>query len=248
MLCRTGAQLNNLLASLPPDELDRLLPNLELVNLKVGQVMAFSGQAMSHAYFPTTAILSMLYVMENGDSAETAMVGRDGIVGISLFLGGGETHNSTVVQNAGQAYRVASRHLAAEFDRHASMMRILLVYTQTLVTQMTQTAACNRHHRLDQQLCRWLLLRVELLGTCDLAVTHSLIANMLGVRREGVTTEAGKLQAAGVIRYKRGRMQVLERTGLEKVVCECFAVVKKEYGRMLPWNAKSPHSRNEHSA
>jgi CRP-like cAMP-binding protein len=225
---------NYLLATLPTEDFDRVLPNLELVTLEVGEVMAHPGQKISHAYFPTTAIISMMYMMENGDSAEIAVVGRDGVVGISLFLGSGRTSSSTVVQNAGQAYRLSSHNLALEFDRHSAMMRTLLRFTQATVAQITQLAVCNRHHRLEQQLCRWLLVRVDLAPAEVLTITHELIGKMLGVRREGITTEASKLKSAGFIRYKRGLVQVVDRAGLERLVCECFGVVKDEYARLLP--------------
>ncbi|WP_268796723.1 Crp/Fnr family transcriptional regulator [Pseudomonas huanghezhanensis] len=225
---------NYLLATLPTADFDRVLPNLELVTLEAGQVMAEPGQPISYAYFPTTAIISMIYMMENGDSAEVAVVGRDGVVGISLFLGGGKTSSSTVVQNAGQAYRLSSRNLALEFDRHSAMMRTLLRFTQATVAQMTQIAVCNLHHRLEQQLCRWLLVRVDLVPSELLTITHELIGKMLGVRREGVSIEASKLQAGGLIRYKRGLVQVVDRAGLERLVCECFGAVKDEYARLLP--------------
>lgn len=237
-LCRPDE--NRLLATLPPEEVNRLLPNLELVTLHLGQVMADAGQAPTHAYFPTTAIVSMVYVTENGDSAEIAVIGNDGVVGISLFLGGDRTPSCTVVHNAGQAYRLPSRHLAAEFERRAVVMRLLLRYTQALVTQITQTAVCNRHHRLEQQLCRWLLLRLERTVVDELIITHDIISTLLGVRREGVSHEAGKLQTAGLIRYRRGRLKVLDRAGLERVVCECFGVVQKEYARLLPDDAPRP--------
>ena len=232
---------NHLLASLPTADFERVFPHLELVTLELGQVMAESGQKISHAYFPTTAIISMMYTMENGDSAEIAVVGRNGVVGISLFLAGGKTSSSTVVQNAGLAYRLSSSHLAAEFDMHAAMMRILLRYTQALVAQMTQTAVCNLHHRLEQQLCRWLLARVDLVSSDSLTATHELIGNMLGVRREGVTGEASKLQTAGLIQYKRGRVKVIDRAGLERLACECFRLVKEEYERLLPRMADDMH-------
>jgi CRP-like cAMP-binding protein len=234
MYSRDRPEDNYLLATLPTAEFDRLLPNLELVALELGQVITDSGRKISHAYFPTTAIISMMYMMENGDSAEIAVVGRDGVVGIALFLGGDKTSSKTVVQNAGKAYRLASRHLAAEFDLHGAMMRTLLRYTQALVAQMTQIAVCNLHHRLEQQLCRWLLVRVDLVPSDALTVTHELIGQMLGVRREGVTVEASKLQAAGLIRYKRGLVEVVDRAGLERLVCECFGVVRDEYERLLP--------------
>jgi CRP-like cAMP-binding protein len=241
MNSRDRPEDNYLLATLTTAEFDRLLPNLELVTLELGQVLADSGRKISHAYFPITAIISMMYMMENGDSAEIAVVGRDGVVGISLFLGSGKTSSKTVVQNGGKAYRLSSRHLAAEFDRHGAMMRTLLRYTQALVAQMTQTAVCNLHHKLEQQLCRWLLVRVDLVPADALTVTHELIGQMLGVRREGVTVEASKLQAAGLIRYKRGLVEVVDRAGLERLVCECFGVVKEEYERLLPRTVHDMH-------
>jgi CRP-like cAMP-binding protein len=241
MYCRHRPEDNYLLATQPTADFERVLPNLELVTLELGQVMADSDQNISHAYFPTTAIISMMYMMENGDSAEIAVVGRDGVVGISLFLGGGKTSSSTVVQNAGRAYRMSSRHLAVEFDRHSAMMRTLLRYTQALVAQMTQTAVCNLHPRLEQQLCRWLLVRVDLVTADALKVTHELICQMLGVRREGVGGEASKLQAAGLIRYTRGMVQVVDRVGSERLVCACFGVVKEEYERLLPRTAHDIH-------
>ena len=241
MSSRDRPEDNHLLATLPTADFERVFPHLELVTLELGQVMAESGQKISHAYFPTTAIISMMYTMENGDSAEIAVVGRNGVVGISLFLAGGKTSSSTVVQNAGLAYRLSSSHLAAEFDMHAAMMRTLLRYTQALVAQMTQTAVCSLHHRLEQQLCRWLLARVDLAPADTLTVTHELMGNMLGVRREGVTGGARKLQAAGLIKYARGRLQVIDHKGLESLACECFGVVKDEYERLLPRIANDMH-------
>lgn len=244
-LCRPDE--NRLLATLPPEEVNRLLPNLELVTLHLGQVMADAGQAPTHAYFPTTAIVSMLYVTENGDSAEIAVIGNDGVVGISLFLGGDRTPGCTVVHNAGQAYRLPSRHLAAEFERRAVVMRLLLRYTQALVTQITQTAVCNRHHHLEQQLRRWLLMRLERSVTDELTVTHEIISTLLGVRREGISYEARKLQVSGLIRYRRGTLRVLDREGLMRVVCECFGVVHKEYERLLPAPDAGQGPRAHHS-
>ena len=232
---------NHLLATLPTADFERVFSNLQLVTLELGQVIAEPGQKPSHAYFPTTAVISMMYTMGNGDSAEIAVVGRNGVVGISLFLAGGKTSSSTVVQNAGLAYRLSSSHLAAEFDMHAAMMRTLLRYTQALVAQMTQTAVCNLHHKLEQQLCRWLLVRVDLVPANTLTVTHELIGNMLDVRREGVTGEASKLQAVGLIQYRRGRVKVVDRAGLERLACECFGVVKAEYERLLPGMAYDAH-------
>ena len=225
---------NRLLATLPEAEAKRWLPELEAVELKLGQVLYESGATLSHVYFPITAIVSLLYVMENGASAEIAVVGMEGIVGISLFMGGGSTPSRAVVQSAGQAYRLKSQVMKAEFDRGGPVLHLLLRYTQALITQMAQTAVCNRHHSLDQQLCRWLLLSLDRLRGNELAMTQELIANMLGVRREGVTEGALKLQKAGLIRYSRGRISVLDRPGLEARTCECYAVVKKEYDRLLP--------------
>ena len=233
---------NHLLATLPAPDFERVFPNLQLVTLELGQVIAEPGQKSSPAYFPTTAVMSMMYAMGNGDSAEIAVVGRNGVVGISLFLAGGKTSSSTVVQNAGQAYRLSTSHLSAEFDMHAAMMRTLLRYTQALIAQMTQTAVCSLHHRLEQQLCRWLLVRVDLVSADALTVTHELIGNMLGVRREGVTGEASKLQAVGLIQYRRGRVKVVDRAGLERLACECFEVVKAEYERLLPGMADDEHA------
>jgi len=197
-------------------------------------VLHESGRTMSHVYFPTTAIVSLLYVMENGASAEIAVVGNEGLVGISLFMGGGSTPSRAVVQSAGEGWRLGAAAMKEEFDRAGPAMHLLLRYTQALITQMAQTAVCNRHHSLDQQLCRWLLLSLDRLGGNDLVMTQELIANMLGVRREGVTEAALKLQKAGLIRYSRGHISVLDRAGLEQRSCECYAVVKTEYDRLLP--------------
>lgn len=238
---RNQPEYNHLLATLPTADFERVFPNLELVTLKLGQVIAEPGQKSSHAYFPTTAVISMMYTMGNGDSAEIAVVGRDGVVGISLFLAGGRTSSSTVVQNAGLAYRLSTTHLSAEFDLHAAMMRTLLRYTQALIVQMTQTAVCCLHHRLEQQLCRWLLVRFDLVPADALTVTHELIGNMLGVRREGVTGEASKLQAAGLIQYRRGKVRVVDSAGLERLACECFRVVKDEYEKLFPGMAYDKH-------
>ena len=225
--------LNQLLAALPPDEWQRWQPQLELIELPLGQVLYEPGDTLSHVYFPTTAIVSLLYVMENGASAEIAVVGHEGIVGISIFMGGESTPSRAVVQSAGLGYRIASRTIRADFTR-TPVLHLLLRYTQALITQMAQTAVCNRHHALDQQLCRWLLLSLDRLRGNELVMTQELIANMLGVRREGVTEGALKLQAAGLIRYARGRITVLDRSGLEARTCECYAVVKAEYDRLLP--------------
>jgi len=225
---------NLLLATLPDVERQRWLPQLEFVEMPLGEVMYEAGGTLSHVYFPTTAIVSLLYVMENGASGEIAVVGNEGIVGISLFMGGGSTPSRGVVQSAGTAYRLKAQIMKEEFDRAGPVLHLLLRYTQALITQMSQTAVCNRHHSLDQQLCRWLLLSLDRLQSNELVMTQELIANMLGVRREGVTEGALKLQQAGLIRYARGHITVLDRTGLEMRSCECYAVVKKEYDRLLP--------------
>ena len=228
------AKNNQLLATLSDAVWERLLPNLELVKMPLGQVLYESGVMLSHVYFPTTAIVSLLYVLENGASAEIAVVGNDGIVGISLFMGGESTPSRAVVQSAGSGFRLKAQVMKDEFQRAGPMMLVLLRYTQALITQMAQTAVCNRHHSLDQQLCRWLLLSLDRIQSNELAMTQDLIANMLGVRREGVTVAALKLQAAELIRYARGHITVLNRDGIEKRACECYAVVKKEYDRLLP--------------
>jgi CRP-like cAMP-binding protein len=222
-----------LLAALPAAEWQRWLPQLEYVQMPLGEVLYESGGTLSHVYFPTTAIVSLLYVMESGASAEIAVVGNEGIVGISLFMGGNSTPSRAVVQSAGEGYRLNSAAIKREFNQ-APVVHLLLRYTQALITQMSQTAVCNRHHSLDQQLCRWLLLSLDRLQGNELAMTQELIANMLGVRREGVTEGALRLQKAGLIRYGRGHITVLDRPGLESRCCECYAVVKKEYDRLLP--------------
>lgn len=224
---------NQLLAALPDADWQRWLPQMEWVDMPLGQVVYESGGIQSHVYFPTTAIVSLLYVMENGSSAEIAVVGHEGVVGISLFMGGESTPSRGVVQSAGQGYRMTAQAIKEEFKR-APVLHLLLRYTQALITQMAQTAVCNRHHSLDQQLCRWLLLSLDRLQGNELVMTQELIANMLGVRREGVTEGATKLQNLGLIRYSRGRITVLDRPGLEKRTCECYAVVKREYDRLLP--------------
>ena len=224
---------NHLLAALPEAEWQRWLPQLEAVDLALGQVLYEANGTMTHVYFPTNAIVSLLYVMENGASAEIAVVGNEGVVGISLFMGGESTPSRAVVQSAGSGYRLRSAVMKDEFNR-APVLHLMLRYTQALITQMAQTAVCNRHHSLDQQLCRWLLLSLDRLQGNDLRMTQELIANMLGVRREGVTEGALKLQKAQLIRYTRGRITVLDRVGLEARTCECYAVVKKEYDRLLP--------------
>ena len=224
---------NQLLAALPEVEWQRWHPQLERVEMPLGQVLYESGTTLSHVYFPTTSIVSLLYVMENGSSAEIAVVGNEGIVGISLFMGGESTPSRAVVQSAGQGYRLKAQAIKEEFNR-APVLHLLLRYTQALITQMAQTAVCNRHHSLDQQLCRWLLLSLDRLRGDELVMTQELIANMLGVRREGVTEGALKLQRAGLINYARGHITVLNRPGLEQRSCECYTVVKKEYDRLLP--------------
>ena len=225
---------NHLLAALPDIELQRWLPQLEAVDMPLGYVVYESGSLLKHVYFPTTSIVSLLYVMENGASAEIAVVGHEGLVGVSLFMGGGSTPSRAVVQSAGKGFRLKSNVMKQEFERAGPVMHLLLRYTQALITQMAQTAVCNRHHSLDQQLCRWLLLSLDRLRCNQLVMTQELIANMLGVRREGVTEAALKLQRAGLISYARGRITVSDRSGLEARTCECYAVVKKEYDRLLP--------------
>ena len=234
MNAQTDPRRNELLAALPEAEWQRWLPQLEWTDLPLGQVMYESGRELSHVYFPTTAIVSLLYVMEDGASAEIAVVGHEGIVGISLFMGGGSTPSRAVVQSAGEGYRLRASAMKEEFNRAGPVMHVLLRYTQALITQMAQTAVCNRHHSLDQQLCRWLLLSLDRLEGTELVMTQELIANMLGVRREGVTEAALKLQKLGLISYARGHIKVLDRPGLEARTCECYEVVRKEYARLLP--------------
>lgn len=230
----TDSRGNALLAALPPEHWARWAPQLEAVTLPLGEVLAESGWRMNHVYFPTTALVSLLCVMKDGASAEIAVVGCDGLVGISLFMGGESTTSRAVVQSAGGGFRLGSAFLIREFNAGGPVPHLLLRYTQALITQMAQTAVCNRHHSLDQQLCRWLLLSLDRLPSNELAMTQELIANMLGVRREGVTEAAGKLQAAGLVRYRRGHITVLDRHGLEERSCECYQVVKAEYERLLP--------------
>lgn len=225
---------NRLLAALPGEELARWRPSLELVEFRLGQVLYESGSPQSHVYFPSTAIISLLYVTENGQSAEIAVVGNEGVVGIALFMGGETTPFRAVVQSAGTGYRLTAQTIKAEFKRSTPVLHLLLRFTQALITQMAQTAVCNRHHSVDQQLCRWLLLSLDRLQGNELTMTQELIANMLGVRREGVTEAALKLQRAGLISYARGHVKVLDRLGLERRCCECYAVVKAEYARLLP--------------
>ena len=229
---------NRLLAALPRSDYERLASHLDLVPLTLGDVLYESGGKLAYVYFPTTAIVSLLYVMEDGSSAEIAVVGNEGILGISLFMGGDTTPSRAVVQSAGHAFRLAANLLKDEFGRFGPTMHLLLRYTQALITQMSQTAVCNRLHSVDQQLCRWLLLSLDRLASNQLSMTHELIANMLGVRRQGVTEAAGKLQDAGLINYHRGTITVLDRPALEKRCCECYQVVKTEFDRLLPHVAK----------
>jgi len=227
-------QQNHILAALSPEVLDRLKDHLKLVPLPLGAVVYESGDAMDHVYFPTDSIVSLLYVMENGASAEISVVGNEGLVGVSLYLGGESTPSRAVVQSAGSAFRLPRPRLKEEFNRHGELLTLMLRYTQCLLTQMAQTAVCNRHHAVEQQLCRWLLLSLDRLAGNDLTMTQELIANMLGVRREGVTEAAGKLQSLGVIKYSRGKITVLDRPKLESLSCECYAVVKTETDRLMP--------------
>lgn len=225
---------NHLLAALPAPDLERLLPHLVLVALPLGEALYESGSQLRHVYFPTNSIVSLLYVMADGASAEIAVVGNEGLIGVSLFMGGETTPSRAVVQSAGHAWQLTGQILKEEFTRAGAMQHLLLRYTQALLTQMAQTAVCNRHHSLDQQLCRWLLLSLDRLPSNELVMTQELIANMLGVRREGVTEAAGRLQDGGVIQYSRGRITVLDRSTLEARTCECYAVVKAESDRLLP--------------
>lgn len=225
---------NRLLQALPEKDYRRLLPHLELVTLSLGEVLYESGGHLHYVYFPTTAIVSLLYVMEDGASAEIAVVGFEGIVGIALFMGGESMPNRAVVQSAGDAIRLKAPLLTHEFNRSGPVQPLLLRYTLAMLTQMAQTAVCNRHHTVDQQLCRWLLLSLDRLPSNELSMTQELIANMLGVRREGVTEAAGGLQRAGLIQYHRGKITVIDRPGLEERVCECYQVVKDEFDRLLP--------------
>lgn len=225
---------NRLLGALPLRDQGRLLPHLECVELPLGKVLHEPGCRLSHAYFPTTVIASMLYEMENGASAEIAVVGSEGLIGIGLFMGGGSTTHRVVVRNSGESYRLKANFVLDECSRGGAMLQVMLLYAQALIAQTTQIAVCNCHHSLDQQVCRWLLLNLDRLESNEIVVTHEMIAHMLGVRREGVTVAACKLQMAGVIRYKRGRIAVIDRAGLERRACECYAVVKHEYERLLP--------------
>jgi CRP-like cAMP-binding protein len=227
--------LNHLLAALSAEVKSRIYEPLELVPLDLGQVLYESGDTLRNVYFPLDSIVSLLYVMEDGSSAEISVVGNEGVVGVSLFMGGESTTSRAIVQSAGSAYRLSSRRLKAEFSRHEDLMTLFLRYTQSLLTQMAQTAVCNRHHSIDQQLCRWLLLSLDRLPDNELTMTQELIANMLGVRREGVTEAAGKLQRLGVIDYQRGHITVQDRAKLEALSCECYGVVKSEADRLLPY-------------
>ena len=226
---------NHLLAALPSDVQARLTPTLELASMPLGKVLYESGDIPGHVYFPVDSIVSLLYVMESGASAEISVVGNEGLVGISLFMGGESTPSRAIVQSAGSAYRMPGQKFKDEFNRHGDLLQLMLRYTQALITQMAQTAVCNRHHSIDQQLCRWLLLSLDRLPSNKLSMTQELIANMLGVRREGVTEAAGKLQKLGVIEYSRGHITVLDRPRLEQLCCECYLVVKRETDRLLPY-------------
>jgi CRP-like cAMP-binding protein len=231
---RHSPHQNHLLNALPASDYERIASHLELIPMKLGDVLYEPGVRLGHVYFPTTSIVSLLYVMEDGASAEIAIVGNEGILGISLFMGGETTPSRAVVQSAGHGFRLKAQAVKNEFARFGPTLHLLLRYTQALITQMSQTAVCNRHHSVDQQLCRWLLLSLDRLPSNELAMTQELIANMLGVRREGVTEAAGKLQDAGLIRYRRGRITALDRPGLEARACECYQVVKTEFDRLLP--------------
>ena len=231
---------NHLLAALSPEIQARFFPLLEMVPLPLGKVVYESGDVLRHVYFPTDSIISLLYVMESGASAEISVVGNEGLVGVAVFMGGESTPSRAIVQSAGSAYRLPGQRLKDEFNRHGELLMLMLRYTQALITQMAQTAVCNRHHSIDQQLCRWLLLSLDRLPDNKLVMTQELIANMLGVRREGVTDAAGKLQRLGVIEYSRGHITVLDRARLEILSCECYAVVKKETDRLLPYSHQSP--------
>ena len=234
MAVASDPRQNHLLASLASSEWSRWEPLLEPIDLPLGLVLYESGLALSHVYFPVDSIVSLLYVMENGSSAEIAVVGNEGLVGVSLFMGGETTPSRAVVQSGGRGYRLEAQALKKEFNRAGPVLHLLLRYTQALITQMAQTAVCNRLHSLDQQLCRWMLLSLDRLQGNELVMTQELISNMLGVRREGVTEAALKLQSSGIIRYSRGRITVLDRPALEQRTCECYAVVKTEYDRLLP--------------
>jgi CRP-like cAMP-binding protein len=232
MLPQHGPCQNRLLAALPADDIEPLLSQLELVQMKIGDMVYEPGEQLRHVYFPTTAIVSLHYVTGSGATCETCGVGNEGVVGVPLFMGGDSTASSAVVHTAGYAYRLQRRVMKQEFDRHGSMQRVLLGYVQALITQISQTAVCNRHHSVEQQVCRWLLMTLDRISTGELVMTQELIAGVLGVRREGITLAAGKLQDAGYIRYRRGHLTVLDRPGLETRACECYGVVKRELGRL----------------
>jgi CRP-like cAMP-binding protein len=234
METKTLKNRNHIFEAMPTNEWERLLPFIETIELPLGKVLYEPGTKMSHVIFPSSAIVSLLYALENGSSAEIAVVGNEGVVGISIFMGGESTSSRAVVQSAGVGYKIKSSMLLDEFNRGGPIMHLLLRYTQALITQMSQTAVCNRHHSLDQQLCRWLLLSADRLTSNELIMTQELIANMLGVRREGVTEAALKIQKAGLIQYARGHITILDRHGLERSTCECYQVVKTEYDRLLP--------------
>ena len=231
---------NHLLAALSPAIGELIFPHLELAEMKLGQVVYEAGDTLRYVYFPIDCIVSLLYVMESGASAEISVVGNEGLVGVALFMGGESTSSRAVVQSAGMAYRLKGQRLKDEFNKHGELLHLILRYTQSLITQMAQTAVCNRHHSIDQQLCRWLLLSLDRLPGNRLTMTQELIANVLGVRREGVTEAAGKLQRQGIIEYARGQITVLDRPGLERMSCECYAVVKRESDRLLPPPKKAP--------
>jgi len=244
MSSKNDPNQNLLLASLLDSEYERLSPHLELIAMPLGDVLYESGAKLAYVYFPTSSIVSLHYLLENGGSSEMAGVGKEGIVGVSLFMGGNSTPSRAIVQTAGHGYRLPARFLLEEFNRAGPAMRLLLRYTQALLTQMAQTSVCNRHHSVEQQLCRWLLLTIDRLPRMDLTMTQELIANMLGVRREGVTEAAGRLQSYGYISYRRGHITVLDRKGLEQGVCECYDVVRKEFARLLsdtPQRQESPN-------
>jgi CRP-like cAMP-binding protein len=233
MSLATDPNQNHLLAALPAAEFERLAPHLEPAPMALGQMLYEPGGQLQHAYFPVSAIVSLHYVLESGAAASVASVGNEGVLGVSLFMGGDTTPSSAVVQNGGQAYRLDRRVLKQEFDRTGALQRLLLRYTQALLTQMSQTAVCNRHHSVEQQLCRWLLVTLDRVPSGEFSMTQELVAGMLGVRREGITEAAGRLQGEGFIRYRRGHIAVLDRAGLQTRVCECYGVVKKEFGRLL---------------
>lgn len=233
MVSQHDPNQNHLLAALLDAEFNRLAPYLELIPMRLGDVLYESGGKLEYVYFPTTSIISLHYLLENGGSSEIAGVGNEGVLGISLFMGGGTTPSRAIVQTGGHGYRLKAHILMEEFNRAGPVLRLLLRYTQALITQMSQTSVCNRHHSVEQQLCRWLLLTLDRMSDSELTITQELIANMLGVRREGVTEAAGKLQNLGLIRLRRGHISVVNRIGLEGHVCECYDVVRKEFARLL---------------